>query len=479
MFAASALAASAQSRFDLNGDSEVNVGGVTKLVNIILGKEKNDSKSDAPTYSKYDLNRDGVVNVGDVTKVVNIVLIKEADDTDPAVMNGLCPDDHHPHRIDMGAAGVWACCNVGSTSPEGYGGYFAWGETQEKERYVEGTYSLYDIDANQYEDIGLDICGSNTYDVATLRWGATWQMPALEQVEALLETCHAKWTELNGVGGRTFTAPNGSAIFLPAAGSRYDTKLMHAGSQGSYWMGTRNTWWADCAWSLEFSNEYLDKSSGYNGYYGCSVRPVAAPSDAAVEAGLCPDRNHPHCIDLGAAGEWACCNVGAKLPMDGGGYFAWGEMEEKETYYWEDYQYFDKQTGDVEPLAWDISASQYDVAMDMMRGEWVMPSADQLKRLFEMCTFEWVALGNMEGGKFTAPNGNAIFLPAAGNKFGKTPDNVGHETYYWSSTYCATDVYKALGISFSTTLKHYNNQQFTRKDGMSVRAIRFEPLVIN
>ena len=138
--------------------------------------------------------------------------------------------------------------------------------------------------------------------------------------------------------------------------------------------------------------------------------------------------------EVNVGGEWACCNVGAKLPMDGGGYFAWGEKEEKETYYWEDYQYFDKQTGDVEPLAWDISSSQYDVAMDMMRGEWVMSSADQLKRLFEMCTFEWVALGNMEGGKFTAPNGNAIFLPAAGNKFGKTPDNVGHEAYYWSST---------------------------------------------
>ena len=85
LFVASALAASAQSRFDLNGDNEVNVGDVTMLINVILGKETGD--------------------------------------TDPAVKEGLCPDANHPHAIDMGAAGKWACCNVGASSPTDYGGY--------------------------------------------------------------------------------------------------------------------------------------------------------------------------------------------------------------------------------------------------------------------------------------------------------------------------------------------------------------------
>ena len=48
-----------------------------------------------------------------------------------------CPDDHHPHAIDLGlpSGTKWACCNIGATSPEGYGGYYAWGETSEKDDY--------------------------------------------------------------------------------------------------------------------------------------------------------------------------------------------------------------------------------------------------------------------------------------------------------------------------------------------------------
>ena len=44
-----------------------------------------------------------------------------------------CPDEHHPHLIDLGlpSGTNWACCNVGASVPEAYGGYYAWGETEE------------------------------------------------------------------------------------------------------------------------------------------------------------------------------------------------------------------------------------------------------------------------------------------------------------------------------------------------------------
>ena len=53
-----------------------------------------------------------------------------------------CPDDNHPHAIDLGlpSGTKWACCNVGASTPEGYGGYYAWGETSEKAVYNEVTY---------------------------------------------------------------------------------------------------------------------------------------------------------------------------------------------------------------------------------------------------------------------------------------------------------------------------------------------------
>lgn len=53
-----------------------------------------------------------------------------------------CPDGKHPHAIDLGlpSGTKWACCNVGATTPEGYGGYYAWGEKKMKSVYNEVTY---------------------------------------------------------------------------------------------------------------------------------------------------------------------------------------------------------------------------------------------------------------------------------------------------------------------------------------------------
>ena len=55
-----------------------------------------------------------------------------------------CPDDNHQHAIDLGlpSGTKWACCNVGTNTPEGYGGYYARGETEEKEIYDWTTYIL-------------------------------------------------------------------------------------------------------------------------------------------------------------------------------------------------------------------------------------------------------------------------------------------------------------------------------------------------
>ena len=49
-----------------------------------------------------------------------------------------CPDGNHPHMIDLElpSGTMWACCNVDASQPEGYGGYYAWGETEEKDYYT-------------------------------------------------------------------------------------------------------------------------------------------------------------------------------------------------------------------------------------------------------------------------------------------------------------------------------------------------------
>lgn len=149
--------------------------------------------------------------------------------------NTYCPDDHHPHAIDLGLpSGIkWCCMNVGASSPEQPGGYYAWGETSEKSVYDWYTYQYYNRDTWEYIDIGSDIAGTS-YDVAHVRMGGSWRMPSRAQIEELMDNCTRTWTQQNGVNGILVTGKNGGRLFLPAAGWRSNSGLDDAGS-GSYW----------------------------------------------------------------------------------------------------------------------------------------------------------------------------------------------------------------------------------------------------
>ena len=182
-----------------------------------------------------------------------------------------CPDNHHPHLIDLGlpSGTKWACCNVGAQMPEDYGGYFAWGETKEKTSYTEENYL--DGKGTSY-DIGNDIAGTQ-YDAATANWGSPWVMPNKEQMKEL-NNCASEWTTENGVNGRRFTGTNGASIFLPAAGYRWEPGLSDAGSYGGYWSSTLSESATNYAYELYFGSGYVYTGDIDRRYYGQSVRPV-------------------------------------------------------------------------------------------------------------------------------------------------------------------------------------------------------------
>ena len=185
-----------------------------------------------------------------------------------AVKENLCPDSNHPHMIDLGIGTLWACCNVGASSPEGYGCYYAWGETSEKNNYSSNNYAYY----NDY--IGDFISGTD-YDAATANWGTPWRMPTYEQIETLYNSCTSEWTQVNSVNGRKFTGPNGNSIFLPAAGYWWNDYLYNEGSQGFYWVGMLSPTNSNDAFSL-FFGEYGDANWTRGGRErGHTVRPVA------------------------------------------------------------------------------------------------------------------------------------------------------------------------------------------------------------
>jgi hypothetical protein len=178
--------------------------------------------------------------------------------------------------VDLGLPSglLWATCNVGSTTPEGYGDYFAWGETTAKETYNWDTYRYYD-GSNLTKYTGSDNLTTleASDDAATANWGTGWRMPTYDELNELKNNCTVTWTTQNGVNGRLFTGPNGNSIFLPAAGNRHDSELYCGGSSGYYWSSSLYSDGTDRAWSLLFGSGSCYVYDGYRSY-GFTVRAV-------------------------------------------------------------------------------------------------------------------------------------------------------------------------------------------------------------
>ena len=197
--------------------------------------------------------------------------------------------------VDLGlpSGTLWATCNIGATSPEDYGDYFAWGETKgynsgkttfnwSTYKWCEGssstmtkycTQSSYGY--NGFTDNKTELDPED--DAAYVLWGSDWRMPSYEQCEELINSSYTttEWTTMNGVKGRKITSKtNGNFIFLPAAGYRRDAPFDGAGSYGSYWSRTLCSDYPSYARSLYFHSSNVYMSNDYRRCYGQSVRPV-------------------------------------------------------------------------------------------------------------------------------------------------------------------------------------------------------------
>ena len=189
-------------------------------------------------------------------------LKKRSDGVDPSL------------AVDLGlpSGTLWAPFNVGATAVEEFGGHYAWGETEIKDRYEWDEQSCRGNEWNLFHDPYKSI-GLSDKDVAWVNWGCHWQMPTLEQTQELLRCCVFEWTDLNGIPGGKFTGSNGNSIFLPAAGYRWFERHNCVGINGSYWTATQGSTNQLFATSLSFCSglAYCDSDNSRGGF---SVRPV-------------------------------------------------------------------------------------------------------------------------------------------------------------------------------------------------------------
>ena len=174
-------------------------------------------------------------------------------------VNNPCPAG----AVDLGLSVYWATCNLSESgfvsSPEQYGDYYAWGETETKsdfswENYKFsasefGPFSKYNT-SDSYGTIDNKTVLDPEDDVAHVKLGGSWRIPTDKEWTELRTKCTWTWTTENGVFGRRVTGPNGNSIFLPAAGFR--TAWLF--ENGHYWSSSLYTV-PDSAWTVYFRSD--------------------------------------------------------------------------------------------------------------------------------------------------------------------------------------------------------------------------------
>ena len=190
-------------------------------------------------------------------------------------------------------------------------------------------------------------------------------------------------------------------------------------------------------------------------------------------------------VDLGLPSGtlWADRNVGADSPEAYGDYFAWGETSTKKTYDWDTYKWY---RGSDDTMTKYCTKRTYgtkdkktvldledDAAYVNMGPEWRMPTRTELNELNNECTWTWTTQNGTKGYKVTGPNGNSIFLPAAGYREDSSLYDAGSWGYYWSASLYKSNPSSAWYLRFRSRydfMSHFTSLS-SRPYGYTVRAV--------
>ena len=192
------------------------------------------------------------------------------------------------------------------------------------------------------------------------------------------------------------------------------------------------------------------------------------------------DQDQHEAVDLGLSVKWATMNIGANAPEEYGDYFAWGETKTKDVYYWDTYKWLDDYenltkycTSESQGIVDDntVLDPEDDAAHVNWGGKWRMPTYDEWDELLQRCTWEWTTQNGVKGRLVTGPNGNSIFLPAAGYRNNDSLEYADYYGYYWSSSLnLEYNDYYAHYIFFFFASSYWDDSSY-RVYGHSVRAV--------
>jgi len=412
--------------------------------------------------------------------------------------------------VAMGDGLYWAKWNLGASSPEEYGDYFAWGETEPKETFTWGNYKFMQEGQSHYnyitkyqkedhytpgiwysQDTGTFVGDGYTSfadcgyvdDAARAQLGSTWHIPSIAEWRVLIDNNKFDWEWINnynetGVAGFVVTSKIegyvGNSIFLPAAGYIHESESHVVGSEGLYWASELSSYLSYMSSDMHFGSLSASMSSDLRNS-GLTIRAVMEETTPVEPE---PTDNHEY-VDMGNGLKWATMNIGATTPEGIGDYFAWGETSAKTgDYDWSTYLYRNTEldpgnsnitkytyADDYKEAIWydgdtfigdgKTSFSDYDYADDPARqawgGTWRTPTSTELQWLMDNCNYEQALDYNgsgVNGMILTSRVNNAqLFLPFGGQKQVALTVNYGYDGCYWSSSLGTFSSYSAVFLS--------------------------------
>ena len=163
-------------------------------------------------------------------------------------------------------------------------------------------------------------------------------------------------------------------------------------------------------------------------------------------------------VDLGLSVEWATVNVGATKPEEVGGLYGFGDKT-----------LFNVSTQAADYIDTDILNTENDLATMYIPGAFT-PSETQMQELVDNTTIESATVGGVAGYRFTAANGNSIFLPLTGTRTGSEVSGADALGAYWTSSVDAVDADHASALTLSDGKATVTGAN--RYEGLAIRAVR-------
>ena len=338
--------------------------------------------------------------------------------------------------VDLGlpSGNLWATCNLGASSPEAYGDYYAWGEVEPKQKYTSLNHKWYKEGApsqgfTKYNNEDGKLTLEDEDDAVIQKLGNGWRTPTLADFRELTnqKLTTIKKTTLNGVAGYQITSKkNKKSIFIPCASFNRDkpqTREISADEEVAICMTNlrRIDYQVFNAWTFAFQNDRIGRYGKYRPD-GISIRPVKGPG--------VPVPNN--CVDLGLDSGllWAKCNMGTTDPTQPGDYYAWGETSTKKKYYSDNYKHFKiKEYLNIlkynEKDGKEVLELEDDAANAYLGVGYRIPTKEDWEELLDDCIWEpeFITLPEIldpsqtkaiARWKVTGPSGNSIILPMTG-----------------------------------------------------------------